>query len=109
MTNRDEVSRGLAMTDQPMTEAGRWLLAHQGLINIGKIVGSMRGDEIDLAAAILAIEAEARAPLEAEIARLRDDNDHLRFILSFHNLTPTGQRRDCGPKCIACAALEEKP
>jgi hypothetical protein len=45
--------------------------------------------------------------LRADIARLRADNDHLRFIISFHNLTPTGQQRECDPKCIACAALEE--
>jgi hypothetical protein len=45
--------------------------------------------------------------LRADIARLRADNDHLRFIISFHNLTPTGQQRECDPKCIACAALAE--
>jgi len=47
---------------QPQTDQGRWLLDHQGLVNISKPAHhSMRGDEIDLRASVLAIEAEARA------------------------------------------------
>ena len=45
---------------KPTTDQGKWLLAHQGLINIGKWDPSMRGDEIDLRQSILTIEAEAR-------------------------------------------------
>ena len=45
----------------PATDQGKWLIAHQGLVNIGKWDGSMRGDEIDLRQSVMTIEAEARA------------------------------------------------
>ena len=40
----------------PTTDAGRWLTKHRGLINAD---GSMRGDSIDLFAAVVTIEKEA--------------------------------------------------
>jgi len=52
---------------RPLTDGGRWLLDHQGLVNISKPAHhSMRGDEIDLRAAIITIEREAA---DAERAR----------------------------------------
>ena len=52
---------------EPLTDAGKWLLDHQGLVNIGKIDGSMRGDEIDLRAAIITIEIEAADRFAREV------------------------------------------
>ncbi len=75
------------MTDStPRTDTGKWLLDHQGLVNIGKIDVTMRGDEIDLRAAIVTIEAEAAIlatqpePLDVErlaraITVIRNDSE----------------------------------
>jgi hypothetical protein len=53
----------------PTTGQGRWLIEHQGLVNISKPAHhSMRGDEIDLRASVVTIEGEAIA---AERARIR--------------------------------------
>jgi hypothetical protein len=53
---------------EPRTDTGRWLLGHQGLINISKPAQpSMRGDEIDLRDAILAIEREAATPEPSDL------------------------------------------
>jgi hypothetical protein len=61
---------------EPQTDQGRWLLDHQGLVNISKPQQkSYRGDEIDLRASVLTIEREA-----AEKA-LHSDHDRIRAAI----------------------------
>lgn len=59
----------------PVTAAGQWLIEHQGLVNIGRWDGSMRGDEIDLRAAVVAIEAEAAEQADQETTMQRWEDD----------------------------------
>jgi hypothetical protein len=71
---------------EPTTKSGRWLIDHQGLVNISKPADrSMRGDEIDLRQSVATIEAEARAllldELEAAVrGMLRTDVDDVSVL-----------------------------
>ena len=61
---------------EPETDQGRWLLDHQGLVNISRPQQkSYRGDEIDLRASVLTIERQAAEKALHEIADLIGDLD----------------------------------